>query len=61
MDDWFLGVAHTGSLQPSPVLFFPEVHEEHIRSCKAPFTAKNQSSGSSSLITLDGGVAKGYK
>ncbi len=40
--------------------FFPEVHEELTKSWMAPFTARIPSSASSILITLDGGVARGY-
>ncbi len=57
---WFLGVARAGSQGPTPVPFFPEVHDELTGSWTAPFTARNRSSGSSSLTTLDGGAARGY-
>ncbi len=60
LDDWFLGVARAGSQGPTPVLFFPEVHDELTGTWMAPFTARNRSSGSSSLATLDGGAARGY-
>jgi len=60
LDDWYLGVARAGSQQPTPVPFFPEVHEELTGTWTAPFTARNRSGGSSSLTTLDGGAAKGY-
>ncbi len=60
LDDWFLGVARAGSQPPTPVPFFPEVHEELTGTWKAPFTARNCASGPSSLTTLDGGAAKGY-
>ena len=60
LDDWFLRVARAGSQRPTPVPFFPEVHDELTRSWMAPFTARNQPAGSSSLTTLDGGAAKGY-
>ncbi len=60
LDDWFLGVARAGSQLPTPVPFFPEVHEELTGTWKAPFTARNRAGGPSSLTTLDGGVAKGY-
>ncbi len=60
LDDWFLGVARAGSQPPTPVPFFPEVHEELTGTWKAPFTARNRTSGPSSLTTLDGGAAKGY-
>ncbi len=60
LEDWFLGVARAGSQPPTPVPFFPEVHEELTGTWKAPFTARNRASGLSSLTTLDGGAAKGY-
>ncbi len=60
LDDWFLGVARAGSQGPTPVPFFPEVHDELTGSWTAPFTARNLSGGSSSLTTLDGGAARGY-
>ncbi len=60
LDDWFLGVARAGSQPPTPVPFFPEVHEELTGTWKAPFTAQNRASGPSSLTTLDGGAAKAY-
>ncbi len=60
LDDWFLGVARAGSQPPTPVPFFPEVHEELTGTWKAPFTARNRASGPSSLTTLNGGAAKGY-
>ncbi len=60
LDDWFLGVARAGSQPPTPVPFFPEVHEELTGTWEAPFTARNRASGPSSLTTLDGGAAKGY-
>ncbi len=60
LDDWFLGVARAGSQGPTPVPFFPEVHDELTGTWTAPFTARNHSSGSSSFATLDGGAARGY-
>ncbi len=60
LDDWFLGVARAGSQGPTPVPFFSEVHDELTGTWTAPFTARNRSSGSSSLATLDGGAARGY-
>ncbi len=60
LDDWFLGVARAGSQGPTPVPFFPEVHDELTGTWTAPFTARNRSSGSSSLATLDRGAARGY-
>ncbi len=53
-------VARAGSQGPTPVPFFPEVHDELTGTWTAPFTARNRSSGSSSLATLDGGAARGY-
>ncbi len=41
LDDWFLGVARAGSQGPTPVPFFPEVHDELTGSWTAPFTARN--------------------
>ncbi len=41
LDNWFLGVACTGSQRPAPVPLFPEVHGELTRSWTAPFTARN--------------------
>lgn len=41
-------------------IFFPEVHEELIKSCKAPFTVRSCFAGTSTLTTLDGEVAKVY-
>ncbi len=60
LDDWFVGVARAGSQGPTPVPFFPEVHDELTGSWTASFTARNRSGGSSSLTTLDGGAARGY-
>ncbi|KAI2650661.1 Uroporphyrinogen decarboxylase [Labeo rohita] len=60
LDDWFLGAARAGSQYPTPVPFFPEVHEEVTKLWTAPFSARNPSGPSSILTTLDGGVAKGY-
>ncbi len=60
LDDWFLGVARAGSQGPTLVPFFPEVHDDLTGTWTAPFTARNRSSDSSSLATLDGGAAPGY-
>ncbi len=57
LDDWFLG-AERGS---QPRSFFPEVHEELMKSWMATFTSRNRSSVSSILTTLDGGAARGYE
>ncbi len=56
LDDWFLGVARAGSQGPTPVPFFPEVHDELTGTWTAPFAARNRSSGLSSLATLDSGA-----
>lgn len=40
LDDWFLGAARSGSQHPAPVPFFPEVHEEVIRSWKTHFLSE---------------------
>lgn len=49
--NWYLG---------SPVPFFPEVHEELMKSWKAPFTARANFTSSSTHTTLNGGTARGY-
>ncbi|KAL0161743.1 hypothetical protein M9458_045468, partial [Cirrhinus mrigala] len=51
LDDWFLGRASAALPRPNPVPFFPEVHEELVRTWRVP---------SSPLATLDGGAAGGY-
>ncbi len=53
-------MACAGSQGPTPVPFFPEVHDELTGTWTAPFTARNRYSGSTSLATLDGGAARGY-
>ncbi len=60
LDDWFLGAGRGSQPRSTPVSFFPEVHEELMKSWMAPFTARSRSSASSILTTLDGGVARGY-
>ncbi len=60
LDDWFLGAGRGSQPRPTPVPFFPEVHEELTKSRMAPFTARSRSSVSSVLTTLDGGAARGY-
>ncbi|KAL0149460.1 hypothetical protein M9458_055248 [Cirrhinus mrigala] len=50
LDDWFLGRS---------VPFFPEVHEELVRTWRAPYSSRPRPS-SSPLATLDGRAAKGY-
>ncbi|KAL0185585.1 hypothetical protein M9458_017255, partial [Cirrhinus mrigala] len=48
LDNWYFGVARAGSQGPTPVPFFPEVHD------------KLTEIGLSSFITLDGGTAWVY-
>ncbi len=60
LDDWFLGAGHGSQPCPTPVPFFPEVHEELTKSWMAPFMARSRLSVSSVLTTLDGGAARGY-
>ncbi len=60
LDDWFLGAGRSSQPHPTPVPFFPEVHEELTKSWMAPFMARSCSSVSSVLTTLDGGAARGY-
>ncbi|KAL0152613.1 hypothetical protein M9458_052336 [Cirrhinus mrigala] len=60
LDDWFLGSRRDSNQQrPAPVPFFPEVHEELTKTCKAPYSARTRS-GSSLLTTFDDGAARGY-
>ncbi len=54
LDDWLLGAGRGSQQCPAPV------HEELTKSWMAPFTARNPSSASSILTTLDGGVGRGY-
>ncbi|KAI2662153.1 DNA mismatch repair protein MutS [Labeo rohita] len=57
LDDWFLGRAPPRS---PPVPFFPEVHEELVRTWRAPHSSRPRPS-SSPLASLDGGAARGYE
>ncbi len=60
---WTIGFSGWPALvlrAPPRLPFFPEVHDELTGTWTAPFTARNRSSGSSSLATLDGGAARGY-
>ncbi len=61
LDDWFLGAGCGSQPRPTPVPFFPEVHEELTKSWMAPFTARSRSSVSSVLTTLDGGLPGGTR
>ncbi len=60
LDDWFLGAGSGSQSHSALVPFFPEVHEELMKSWMAPFTARSRSSASSILTTLDVGAARGY-
>ncbi|KAL0199366.1 hypothetical protein M9458_007906, partial [Cirrhinus mrigala] len=59
LDDWFLGRSPAAPPRSPPVPFFPEVHEELVRTWRAPYSSRPQPS-SSPLATLDGGAARGY-
>ncbi|KAI2666099.1 ORF V: Enzymatic polyprotein [Labeo rohita] len=59
LDDWFLGGSR-GTAALSPVPFFPEVHEELVRTWRAPHSSRPRPS-SSPLASLDGGAARGYE
>ncbi|KAI2647969.1 Tyrosine recombinase slr0733 [Labeo rohita] len=54
LDDWFLG----GGSPPVP--FFPEVHEELVRTWRAPHSSRPRPS-SFPLASFDGGAAQGYE
>ncbi len=56
-DDWFLGTGRGSQPHPALVPFFPEVHEELMKSWMAPFSTGSCSSAFSILTTLDGGAA----
>ncbi len=60
LDDSFLGAGCGSQPRSAPVPFFPEVHEELMKSWMAPFTASSRSSVSSVLTTLNGVAARGY-
>ncbi len=59
LDDWFLVAGRGSQPHSTPVPFFPEVHEELMKSWMAPFMARSRSSASI-LTTLDSGAARGY-
>ncbi|KAL0165097.1 hypothetical protein M9458_040850, partial [Cirrhinus mrigala] len=59
LDDWFLGRAPVTPPRSPPVPFFPEVHEELVKTWRAPYLSRLRP-GSSPLATLDGGAARGY-
>ncbi|XDV34391.1 hypothetical protein PO909_004552 [Leuciscus waleckii] len=58
LDDWFLGVE--SPRKESLIPFFPEVHEEVMRSWKSPLTPRDRSSTSSAFSALDETAAKVY-
>ncbi|KAI2651800.1 ORF V: Enzymatic polyprotein [Labeo rohita] len=58
LDDWFLGRAPAAPPRSPPVPFFPEVHEELVRTWRAPHSSRPRPS-SSPLASLDGGAAPG--
>ncbi|KAI2649176.1 hypothetical protein H4Q32_020398 [Labeo rohita] len=60
LDDWFLGRAPAAPPRSPPVPFFPEVHEELVRTWRAPHSSRPRPS-SSPLTSLDGGAARGYE
>ncbi|KAI2663638.1 ORF V: Enzymatic polyprotein [Labeo rohita] len=60
LDDWFLGRAPAAPPRSPPVPFFPEVHEELVRTWRAPHSSRSRPS-SSPLASLDGGAARGYE
>ncbi|XP_057206003.1 uncharacterized protein LOC130564123 isoform X1 [Triplophysa rosa] len=60
METWFLGSERDSKPRPTPVPFFPEVHEELTKMWNAPFSARTCQTSSIALSSLDGGAAKGY-
>ncbi|KAI2660736.1 Ribosomal RNA large subunit methyltransferase H [Labeo rohita] len=60
LDDWFLGRAPAAPPRSPPVPFFPEVHEELVRTWRALHSSRPRPS-SSPLASLDGGAARGYE
>ncbi|CAM4683888.1 unnamed protein product [Leuciscus chuanchicus] len=60
LDDWFLGAAADTRRRPTPIPFFPEVHEEVTRSWKAPMSSRDRSSAFSAFPPLDRADACGY-
>ncbi len=60
LDEWFLpGRRQAPQQRPSP--FFPEVHDELMRSWRSPYSARLRTSASSALTTVDGAEEKGYE
>ncbi|KAL0148340.1 hypothetical protein M9458_056320 [Cirrhinus mrigala] len=60
LDDWFLEKAPAAPPRSPPVPFFPEVHEELVRTWRAPHSSRPRPS-SSPLASLNGGAARGYE
>ncbi|XP_057176531.1 uncharacterized protein LOC130545787 [Triplophysa rosa] len=60
LDTWFLGSERDSKPRPTPVPFFPEVHEELTKTWNAPFSARTRQTGSVALSSRDGGAAKVY-
>ncbi|XP_057190773.1 uncharacterized protein LOC130554903 isoform X1 [Triplophysa rosa] len=60
LDTWFLGSERDSKPRPTPVPFFPEVHEELTKTWNAPFSARTRQTSSVALSSLDGGAARGY-
>ncbi|KAI2651033.1 Bacteriophage adsorption protein A [Labeo rohita] len=59
LDDWFLGRSPMAPPRSPPVPFFPEVHEELVRTWRASYSSRPRPR-SSPLATLNGGAARGY-
>ncbi|XP_056091126.1 uncharacterized protein LOC130070670 [Rhinichthys klamathensis goyatoka] len=60
LDDWFLGAAAGSRLQPAPIPFFPDVHDEVSKPWKTPMSSCDRSLISSAFPPLDGAAARGY-
>ncbi|XDV35991.1 hypothetical protein PO909_005845 [Leuciscus waleckii] len=58
--DWFLGAAADPRQRPTPIPFFPDVHEEVSRSWKASQSSRDRSMAFSDFPPLDGAAAQGY-
>lgn len=61
LDDWFLGSECDVQPCSTPVPFFPEVHDELMKSWKAHFSTRTRLWGSSALTTLDGASPRGTR
>lgn len=60
MDMWFLQQGCHDAAPHRPAPFFPEVHEEILRSCRSPHSARGQPVGTCLLSTVDGADHLGY-